>query len=64
MNVEECYTKIGGSYATAVRLFKTDERIIKYFKIMTPIWTYSVKPWSRMITKPRFALRIPSRVWL
>ena len=34
MNVEECYTKIGGSYATAVRLFKTDERIIKYFKIM------------------------------
>lgn len=34
MNVEECYIKIGGSYADATRLFKTDERIIKYFKIM------------------------------
>lgn len=34
MNVEECYAKIGGCYAAAARLFKTDERIIKYFKIM------------------------------
>ena len=34
MNVEECYAKIDESYADAARLFKTDERIIKYFKII------------------------------
>ena len=34
MDVKECYAKIGGSYADAARLFKTDERIIKYFKII------------------------------
>lgn len=34
VNVEECYGKIGENYAEVIRLFKTDERIIKYFKLM------------------------------
>ena len=34
MNVEEGYAKIGGSYSAAVHRFKTDERMIKYFKII------------------------------
>lgn len=34
MNVEALYIKTGGDYAGAIHLFQTDERIMKYLKIM------------------------------
>lgn len=34
MDVEACYAKMGADYEGAIRLFKTDERLIKYFNII------------------------------
>ncbi|WP_040197125.1 Hpt domain-containing protein [Candidatus Soleaferrea massiliensis] len=34
MTVKECYQKMDGNYEAAVRLMGSDERIIKYLKIL------------------------------